>query len=100
MRKEYFCPNCAALITCGDRFCGNCGTALRWVIPQMLGLEEVQDYATRLQEGNGEQTRLPGGEAKRETANSAIGTLPPLHTEISKLLAEFEQYMREHRQSA
>jgi hypothetical protein len=34
MRQIYFCPNCRALIAAGDRFCGNCGINLNWVVLQ------------------------------------------------------------------
>ena len=32
MRQRYYCPDCGALVFCGDRFCGNCGASLNWVL--------------------------------------------------------------------
>lgn len=32
MRKTYYCPNCRASIYYGEKFCGNCGTGLKWVV--------------------------------------------------------------------
>jgi hypothetical protein len=32
MRKTYYCPNCRSPIYYGEKFCGNCGTSLKWMV--------------------------------------------------------------------
>jgi len=84
MREKYFCPNCRGVITCGERYCGTCGTALRWVIPQSIPeiAEEPHD-ATRTAPGKG----------------SATGTMTSLGADVVKLLVEFERQLREQHSS-
>lgn len=90
MREKYFCPNCRAVIICGEKFCGNCGTALRWVIPQTFSdslSHDSQDTAIQ------QSSRDDGG--NRQGKSSAVGTMAPLNAEIAKLLAEFEKHLKD-----
>ncbi len=97
MREKYFCPNCRAVITCGDRFCGNCGTALRWVIPQSLGPEAPSDNpvttgARQLQKsGMPSEGDTSGGKEKA----SSVGTMTSLSNDIARLLAGFEKQIKD-----
>jgi hypothetical protein len=100
MREKYFCPNCSALITTGERFCGNCGTALRWVIPQVL--TQISDTSNSSQTTAGRQLQKAGHPADGDNADnsektSSVRTLAPLSAEIARLLAGFEKQLREQR---
>ena len=80
MREKYFCPNCRGVITCGERYCGTCGTALRWVIPQSIpDIAEEPHDATRTARGK----------------SAATGTMTSLGADVVKLLVEFERQLRE-----
>jgi transcription initiation factor TFIIIB Brf1 subunit/transcription initiation factor TFIIB len=65
MRQTYFCPNCRGLIVYPDRFCGTCGTGLKWEIQQ------TEPHFT--------------SPSHKSSADAAV----KLHDDISKLLAEF-----------
>ena len=79
MREKYFCPNCRGVITCGERYCGTCGTALRWVIPQSIpDIAEEPHDATRTARGK----------------SAATGTMTSLGADVAKLLVEFEKQLR------
>ena len=80
MREKYFCPNCRGVITCGERYCGTCGTALRWVIPQ-----PITDTAEPLRD------IMPAARGK----GAATGTMTSLGADVAKLLVEFERQLRE-----
>lgn len=80
MREKYFCPNCRGIITCGERYCGTCGTALRWVIPQSISdIPEPPRDITRA--------------VRRRSA--ATDTMTSLSADVARLLAEFEKQLRE-----
>lgn len=83
MREKYYCPNCRSIITCGERYCGYCGTALRWVIPQSIT-----------------GTSEPPAAVRRAAAGGpATGTMTSLSADVARLLAQFEQRLKEeHRQ--
>ena len=84
MREKYFCPNCRGVITCGERYCGSCGTALRWVIPQ-----SITDTAEPLRD------IMPAARGK----GTATGTMTSLGADVVKLLVEFERQLREQHSS-
>jgi hypothetical protein len=97
MREKYFCPNCRAVITCGERFCGNCGTALRWVIPQSFEDDSPSDNP---QNTAGRQLQKAGRPADADTFNrrgkaSSVGTMTSLSNDIARLLAGFEKQIKD-----
>jgi hypothetical protein len=112
MRQIYFCPNCRAPIRYGDRFCGNCGTNLEWVIQQSPPQPLPQWYDCQYPEqqqtwshqqlqynqasvpGNANQNQQQYIHGNRGTTSSGKRssvdvTAKPISNEISKLLADF-----------
>ena len=112
MRQIYFCPNCRAPIRYGDRFCGNCGTNLEWVVqqspPQPLPQWYDCQYPEQQQTWSGQQpqynqTSVSGnanqnqqqyihgnrGTTSSGKRSSVDVTAKPISNEISKLLADF-----------
>lgn len=83
MREKYYCPNCRSIITCGEKYCGYCGTALLWVIPQTIT-----------------GTDGPPAAGSRPAARGpATGTMTSLSADVAKLLARFEKQLQDqHRQ--
>lgn len=79
MREKYYCPNCRSIITCGEKYCGYCGTALRWVIPQAITDNDGTPAAGRSVAGKG----------------PATGTMTSLSADVAKLLAQFEKQLKE-----
>jgi len=97
MREKYFCPNCRAVITCGEKFCGNCGTALRWVIPQALA--QPSSPSNSLQNNSNRQLQQSARPAGGDNAGNgkralSAGTLAPLSAEIARLLVQFEKQLK------
>jgi hypothetical protein len=106
------CPNCRALIVAGDRFCGNCGINLNWVVLQIppqsspvlynyqypnqqqtLGQQQPL-YNQKSLRGNADQCQQrymyrDSGNIPQKTSSSVGGTATTISTEISKLLADF-----------
>jgi hypothetical protein len=84
MRQIYFCPNCRAPIRYGDRFCGNCGTNLEWVVQQSPPQPLPQWYDCQCPEQ--QRNRGTTSSGKRSSVNV---TTKPISNEVSKLLADF-----------
>ena len=82
MREKYYCPNCRSIITCGEKFCGYCGTALRWVIPQTItGTAET-----------------PATGTSAAAKGTATGTMTSLSADVARLLAQFEKQIQDKHQ--
>jgi hypothetical protein len=96
MQEKYFCPNCAAVITAGERYCGNCGTALRWVIPQSLP-DDPSDNSSRTAWKQLQKSNRPA-EADNATGRgkaSTVGTMTSLTHDIARMLAGFEKQIKD-----
>jgi hypothetical protein len=98
MREKYFCPNCRSVITCGERYCGYCGVALNWVIPQPDLDPASPSHGARYLQQRSQQMDRPASQAGGEgqETGSSVGTMKPLNTEISKMLTEFEKLLKGH----
>ncbi len=97
MQEKYFCPNCRAVITAGERYCGNCGTALRWVIPQSLEPETPPDNSRiaawrQLQRTN---RTADTDNASTQEKGSSVGTMTSLTADVARLLAGFEKQIKD-----
>jgi hypothetical protein len=48
MRQVYYCPNCRASIVYGEKFCGNCGTGLKWMVVKTPPPYQHESYDRQL----------------------------------------------------
>ncbi|MDD5398713.1 MAG: hypothetical protein PHU70_06485 [Dehalococcoidia bacterium] len=109
MLQKFYCPNCAARVVCGERFCGNCGVNLTWIvqpapaqpIPTACGLsssfsQETDDRWPQTSQEFG-PSRPPVQDHSRylqKKAASTDGAVTPISKEISKLLSDFEKHLK------
>jgi len=110
MRQKYYCPNCGARLVCGERFCIGCGINFTWVIEpiqpqstptwygyQYPGQQQKPDQEWPMYDQQprlGQQSGLNGDSFSQRKNSSAGGTVAPISTEISKLLADFEKHIK------
>ena len=91
MWRLYFCPNCKARIAYGYRFCGSCGVKLDWLIQQMTPEPSSHNQSlvgrdqNQYQKCHKNDNRDAATQQKDQPTDS---TIPPMRTEILKLLAE------------
>jgi hypothetical protein len=95
MWQMHFCPGCGARVACDYRFCGNCGINLSCVIQQI----PPQSYDYRYPDQQRRQYNQPPynqvsalgnpNQYQQRYVYSNGGTVTPISTEISKLLADF-----------
>jgi hypothetical protein len=98
MWQMHFCPSCGAQIAYGDRFCGNCGINLICVIQQISPQPPPPSYNYQYPDQQWPQySQSPYNQApvsgnpnqnQQRYVYDDGGTVTPISTEISKLLAD------------
>ena len=82
MWPMFFCPACRAQVNYGDRFCGNCGNYLTFVM-QQIPLQTLP-YNQAPASGSNQYQQYASGD-----------TVTPISADISKLVSElFDKHVK------